>query len=132
MSSVTNLTMIVHLNAIYRHLANACPQVVGLDASSAESRTDLLIIVLSAVLLLTGLQWLALKPVVKEPVSRSSQCSKDPALQCWHPETPWLYNRWPWTANWSTISTAHCRSQQHRSWNGAGGSGMPAVWSPCR
>ena len=90
MSSMTNSTMTAHLNATcrpYLHPAMACPQVVGLDASSAESRTDLLIIVLSAVLLLTGLQWLALKPIVKEPVSRSSQCGKDAALQCLHPET---------------------------------------------
>ena len=36
------------------------------SASSAQSRTDVLVIVLSAALLLTGLQWLALKP--KPPV----------------------------------------------------------------
>lgn len=35
-------------------------------ASSSQSRTDVLVIVLSAVLLLTGLQWLSLKP--KTPV----------------------------------------------------------------
>lgn len=43
-------------------------QAVGLDASSTESRTDVIIIALSAVLLLTGLQWLALRPVEKEAV----------------------------------------------------------------
>ncbi len=31
-------------------------------ASSSQSRADVLVIVLSAVLLLTGLQWLSLKP----------------------------------------------------------------------
>lgn len=36
------------------------------DASSSQSRADVLAIVLSAVLLLTGLQWLALKPRVIE------------------------------------------------------------------
>ena len=35
-------------------------------ASSSQSRTDVLVIVLSAVLLLTGLQWLSLKP--RQPV----------------------------------------------------------------
>lgn len=47
-------------------------QAVGLDASSAASRTDVIIIALSATLLLTGLQWIALRPVEKEAV-RSSQ-----------------------------------------------------------
>lgn len=44
-------------------------QTVGLDASSVASRTDVVIIALSATLLLTGLQWLALRPVEKEAVS---------------------------------------------------------------
>ena len=39
------------------------------DASSSQSRTDVLVILLSAVLLLTGLQWLALRPKVKPSVS---------------------------------------------------------------
>lgn len=39
------------------------------DASSSQSRTDVLVILLSAVLLLTGLQWLALQPKVKPSVS---------------------------------------------------------------
>lgn len=39
------------------------------DASSSQSRADVLVIILSAVLLLTGLQWLALKPKTKPPVS---------------------------------------------------------------
>jgi len=37
------------------------------SASSAQSRTDVLVIVMSAVLVLTGLQWLSVKP--KEPVA---------------------------------------------------------------
>ena len=39
------------------------------DASSSQSRADVLGILLSAVLLLTGLQWLALKPKIPEAVS---------------------------------------------------------------
>ena len=39
------------------------------DASSSQSRTDVLVILLSAVLLLTGLQWLAVRPKVKPSVS---------------------------------------------------------------
>lgn len=46
-------------------------QAVGLDASSAASRTDVIIIALSATLLLTGLQWIALRPVEKEAVRSS-------------------------------------------------------------
>lgn len=38
------------------------------DASSAQSRVDVLGIVMSAVLLLTGLQWLSLKPRVMPAV----------------------------------------------------------------
>ena len=45
-----------------------CVQSVGLDASSTGSRIDVVVIALSAVLLMTGLQWLALKPAVKDPV----------------------------------------------------------------
>jgi len=41
------------------------------DASSSQSRADVLVILLSAVLLLTGLQWLALRPKVKPSVSIS-------------------------------------------------------------
>ena len=40
------------------------------DASSSQSRADVLVILLSAVLLLTGLQWLALRPKVKPSVRR--------------------------------------------------------------
>jgi len=47
-------------------------QAVGLDASSAASRTDVIIIAASAVLLLTGLQWLALRPTEKEAVGSNS------------------------------------------------------------
>ena len=39
------------------------------DASSSQSRADVVVILLSAVLTLTGLQWLSLRPVEKEPVS---------------------------------------------------------------
>ena len=45
------------------------------DASSSQSRTDVLVILLSAVLLLTGLQWLALQPKAKPSVS----CTAGPA-----------------------------------------------------
>ena len=48
------------------------------DASSSQSRSDVVVIVLSAVLLLTGLQWLALKPRVVPPVS--------PWPTVWHKE----------------------------------------------
>ena len=41
---------------------------MGLDASSAESRVDVLVIACSAVLLLTGLQWLAVRAQDKAPV----------------------------------------------------------------
>lgn len=40
------------------------------DASSSQSRADVLGILLSAVLLLTGLQWIALKPKVVDAVSK--------------------------------------------------------------
>jgi hypothetical protein len=38
------------------------------DASSAQSRADVVLIAMSAVLLLTGLQWAALTPREAEPV----------------------------------------------------------------
>ncbi len=38
------------------------------DASSSQSRTDVLGIGMSAVLILTGLQWLSLKPKTQLPV----------------------------------------------------------------
>ena len=38
------------------------------DASSGQSRTDVLAIFMSAILLLTGLQWLSLKPREMKPV----------------------------------------------------------------
>lgn len=38
------------------------------SAGSAQSRADVAVIVMSAVLLLTGLQWLSLKPKEKEAV----------------------------------------------------------------
>ncbi|KAA6419886.1 MAG: cofactor assembly of complex C [Trebouxia sp. A1-2] len=44
-----------------RILSGVAPVV---DASSSQSRADVLVILLSAVLLLTGLQWLALRPKV--------------------------------------------------------------------
>ena len=43
------------------------------DASSSQSRADVVVILLSAVLTLTGLQWLSLRPVEKEPVSMLQQ-----------------------------------------------------------
>ena len=39
------------------------------DASSPQSRADVVVILLSAVLTQTGLQWFSLRPVEKEPVS---------------------------------------------------------------
>lgn len=53
-----------------------------MTASSAQSRADVLVIVLSAVLMLTGLQWLSLKPkppVRAELVGRQA-AFVDPAL----------------------------------------------------
>ncbi|KAL0032202.1 hypothetical protein WJX77_010710 [Trebouxia sp. C0004] len=49
-----------------RILSGVAPVV---DASSSQSRADVLVILLSAVLLLTGLQWLALRPKVKPSVA---------------------------------------------------------------
>ncbi len=43
------------------------------DASSSQSRADVLGIVMSAVLLLTGLQWLALKPKTIAAVALEGQ-----------------------------------------------------------
>jgi len=48
-----------------RILSGVAPVV---DATSSQSRADVLVILLSAVLLLTGLQWLALRPKVKPSV----------------------------------------------------------------
>lgn len=46
------------------------PQIAPIvDAGSSQSRADVLGIMLSAVLLLTGLQWLALKPKLPDAVS---------------------------------------------------------------
>ncbi|KAL3161340.1 hypothetical protein ABBQ32_010238 [Trebouxia sp. C0010 RCD-2024] len=53
-----------------RLLSGVAPVV---DASSSQSRTDVLVILLSAVLLLTGLQWLALQPKVKPLVQLDGQ-----------------------------------------------------------
>jgi len=53
--------------------SQTCLQVAPVvDASSSQSRADVLVILLSAVLLLTGLQWLALRPKVKPSVCTSS------------------------------------------------------------
>ncbi len=58
-------------------LYHVCLQVAPVvDASSSQSRADVLVILLSAVLLLTGLQWLALRPKVKPSVSISVPCGK--------------------------------------------------------
>lgn len=43
------------------------------DASSGQSRADVLGIFMSAVLLLTGLQWLSLKPREMQPVGISAE-----------------------------------------------------------
>ncbi len=56
---------------------HVCLQVAPVvDASSSQSRADVLVILLSAVLLLTGLQWLALRPKVKPSVSVFVLCGK--------------------------------------------------------
>lgn len=52
--------------ALTRHPPLATPQIAPVvSAGSSQSRADVLVIVMSAVLVLTGLQWLSLKP--KEP-----------------------------------------------------------------
>jgi hypothetical protein len=51
---------------INRLMSGVAPVV---DASSSQSRIDVLGIFMSAVLLLTGLQWLSLKPREMQPVS---------------------------------------------------------------
>lgn len=49
-----------------RHPPHPSPQIAPVvSAGSSQSRADVLVIVMSAVLVLTGLQWLSLKP--KEP-----------------------------------------------------------------
>lgn len=48
-----------------RSASGAAPVV---DAGSAQSRVDVLVIALAATLALTGFQWLALAPVEKETV----------------------------------------------------------------
>ena len=67
--------------------SNACVDVQVapvVDASSSQSRTDVLVILLSAVLLLTGLQWLALQPKVKPSVSCTACPGLLPHSFCWH------------------------------------------------
>ena len=50
-----------------------CGQVAPVvDASSSQSRTDVLAIMMSAILLLTGLQWLSLKPKATVAVRHAS------------------------------------------------------------
>jgi hypothetical protein len=54
--------------------AYCCVQIAPIvDAGSSQSRADVLGILLSAVLLLTGLQWLALKPKPIDAVRSSRQ-----------------------------------------------------------
>lgn len=66
--------------ALLLHCAYCCLQIAPIvDAGSSQSRADVLGILLSAVLLLTGLQWLALKPKVVDAVSSSGR----QRLVCW-------------------------------------------------
>lgn len=60
------------------------------DAGSSQSRADVLGILLSAVLLLTGLQWLALKPKTVDAVS-----SQWPGIPILEPQRRWLYLKNP-------------------------------------
>ncbi len=58
-----------------------------MDASSAQSRADVLVIGLSAVLVLTGLQWVSLKPkplvAVSGPICVSMKTPlKTPSQSC--------------------------------------------------
>ena len=67
----------MHIYQQKDHLVPCVLQVAPVvDASSSQSRADVLVILLSAVLLLTGLQWLALRPKVKPSVSLSVPCGK--------------------------------------------------------
>ena len=50
------------------------------DASSSQSRADVVIIGLSAVLVLTGLQWLSLRPKPLVAVSAQFACYHEFAL----------------------------------------------------
>jgi Cofactor assembly of complex C subunit B, CCB2/CCB4 len=50
---------------INRSVSGVAPVV---DASSGQSRVDVLVIALAATLALTGFQWLALKPVERKRV----------------------------------------------------------------
>jgi hypothetical protein len=59
----------IHTNIHTHTHTGALVQIAPVvDASSSQSRTDVLGIGLSAVLLLTGLQWLSLKPREQFPV----------------------------------------------------------------
>lgn len=69
-SSLRALPLVAGASGIIGVLLNRLVSGVApvVDASSSQSRTDVLVILLSAVLLLTGLQWLALRPKVKPSV----------------------------------------------------------------
>lgn len=53
------------LSHMCTHLTQIAPVV---DASSSQSRADVLVIVMSAALMLTGLSWLSIKPKPLTPV----------------------------------------------------------------
>ncbi len=85
------------------------------DASSSQSRADVLGIIISAVLLLTGLQWLSLKPRQQEAVRVCTGCQKQPSP---HQQAPShrrhsLLSDLAQQATRHTGSRAHYLSQQH-------------------
>ncbi|KAF5838919.1 hypothetical protein DUNSADRAFT_2010, partial [Dunaliella salina] len=78
-----------------RVLSGIAPVV---DASSSQSRTDVIGIFLSAVLLLTGLQWLSLKPRTQLPVPLDGEqvLWQDPGTSM--PPAAAEELRWAWQA----------------------------------
>ncbi len=87
-----------------RALSGIAPIV---DASSSQSRADVLGIVLSAALLLTGLQWLSLKPREIEAVELDGERVdyEDPGLK---PSTS-LLNEFRWARD-AMFSSTRCKS----------------------
>lgn len=69
----------------FSYIGRALQIAPVVDASSSQSRADVLVILLSAVLLLSGLQWLALKPKTKPPVGLLTRACPDKLNASVHP-----------------------------------------------
>mmetsp|Transcript_11404 Transcript_11404/g.20053 ORF Transcript_11404/g.20053 Transcript_11404/m.20053 type:complete len:305 (+) Transcript_11404:69-983(+) len=77
------------------------------DSSSSQSRTDVLGIIMSAVLLLTGLQWLAIKPRTIKAVALDGEESFWVDTECRLPASLIQELTWSWRA---LRSCTRCRS----------------------